>query len=301
MADSRVGYEEEDISMQSRYPHGLGWVPEYPDIRDYGPEQAGVRTLLERTGARATVRGKRKKAASPKSADLREWCSPVEDQGNIGSCTANAAVGLVEYYQKRAYGNYVDASRLFVYKVTRDLLHLTGDSGAFLRTAMKTLVVFGAPPEEYWPYKEADFDREPTAFCYSFAASYRAIQYYRHDNPSQTTVQMLASIKDYLASGHPSMFGFTVYNSIWDAEDGMIPYPSSSDRVAGGHAVVVVGYDDSVKIGSKKGALLIRNSWGKDWGDKGYGYLPYAYVEDGLADDFWSVISADWVDTGKFE
>jgi len=287
--------------MQSRYPHGLGWVPEYPDIRDYGPEQAGVRKLLERTAARTALRGKRKKNAAAKSVDLRSWCSPVEDQGNIGSCTANASVGIIEYYQKRAFGNYVDASRLFVYKVTRDLLHLTGDTGAFLRTAMKTLVVFGAPPEEYWPYKEADFDREPPAFCYSFAANYKAIQYYRHDDPSKTTAQMLDSIKSYLAAGHPSMFGFTVYNSIWEANDGMIPCPNSADRVAGGHAVVAVGYDDSVKIGSKKGALLIRNSWGKDWGEKGYGYLPYAYVEDGLADDFWSIISADWVDTGKFE
>jgi C1A family cysteine protease len=287
--------------MQGRYPHGLGWVPEYPDIRDYGPEHAGVRNLLERTAARSALRGKRKKTSSPKSVDLREWCSPVEDQGELGSCTANAAVGLVEYYQKRAGGNYIDASRLFVYKVTRELLHWTGDTGAFLRTAMKALVVFGAPPEEYWPYKEADFDREPPAFCYSFASNYKAIQYYRHDDPSQTPAHILESIKSYLASGHPAMFGFTVYNSMWDAQDGRIPYPTSNDRVAGGHAVVAVGYDDNIKIGSKKGALLIRNSWGKDWGEKGYGWLPYAYAEGGLADDFWSIISAEWVDTGKFD
>ena len=289
------------MHVHDRFPHGLGWVPEYPDIRDYVSEHEKVRPLLERTAARATLRTGRKKAVPPKTVDLREWCSPVEDQDSLGSCTANAAIGLVEYYQKRSFGTYVDASRLFVYKVTRNLLHWTGDTGAFLRTAMKALVVFGAPPEDYWPYTISDFDAEPPAFCYSFAANYKAIQYYRHDQASDSPEDVLASIKNHLAAGHPSMFGFTVYNSIWEAEDGKIPYPSATDRVTGGYAVVAVGYDDSIKIGSKKGALLVRNSWGKDWGKQGYGWLPYAYVEEGLADDFWSVISADWVDTGKFK
>jgi C1A family cysteine protease len=281
--------------------YGLGWVPEYPDHRDYLFDNEKIRPLLEKTAARTMFKRKAAKAAAlPKSTDLRKWCTPVEDQGSLGSCTANAAVGILEYYQNRAKGTYTDASRLFVYKTTRNLLKWKGDTGAFLRTAMKSLVLFGAPPEEYWPYKVGDFDVEPPAFCYSFASNYQALKYYRLDPPSTSGPQILKNVKKSLASGHPSMFGFTVYNSIWDAEDGEIPFPGANDRVAGGHAIVAVGYDDGKKVGSKTGALLIRNSWGKSWGDEGYGWLPYAYVEDELADDFWCVISAEWVDTGKF-
>ena len=103
------------------------------------------------------------------------YCSPVEDQGSLGSCTANAVVGIVEYFERRAYGKYIDASRLFLYKATRDLLHWTGDTGAYLRSTIGALALFGVPPEEYWPYKITNFDTEPTAFCYAFANDFRAI------------------------------------------------------------------------------------------------------------------------------
>jgi C1A family cysteine protease len=104
------------------------------------------------------------------------------------------------------------------------------------------------------------------------------------------------------------MFGFTVYNSITQADaTGKIPFPSSTDSIEGGHAVMAVGYDDTIKIkntkkGSKEttGAILIRNSWGKTWGDKGYGWLPYDYILNGLADDWWSLISKEWVETDQF-
>ena len=148
---------------------------------------------------------------------MRAWCSPVEDQGSLGSCTAQAGAGVVEYYENRAFGKYIDASRLFLYKVTRNLLHWTGDTGAFLRSTMGALVLFGAPPEEYWPYEISDFDIEPTAFCYAFAQNYQTIKYFRHDPPGTAKNILLNRIKSYLAAGHPSMFGFTVYSSISQA------------------------------------------------------------------------------------
>jgi len=184
------------------------------------------------------------------SADLRDWCSPVEDQESIGSCTANAGVGLVEYFERRAHGKHLDASRLFLYKVTRDLLHWTGDTGAFLRTTMEALALFGTPPEEYWPYIVANYDKDPSQFCFAFAQNYQAITYYRLDPQGISRPDLLARIKTNIAAGLPSMFGFTVYQSYSQSNGngGKFPLPTRSERVVGGHAVDAVGYDDTLKI-----------------------------------------------------
>jgi C1A family cysteine protease len=129
---------------------------------------------------------------------------------NLGSCTANAAVGVVEYFERRAYGKYIDASRLFVYKTTRDLLQVTGDTGAWLRNTMGALVLFGLPPEKYWPYNVPDFDKEPTCFVYAVADNYEAVKYFCHDSLGANVppATVLLTVKHYLAAGIPSMFGF---------------------------------------------------------------------------------------------
>ena len=294
----------------------MGWLPDYPDIRDVTFQservpsklqalgQPSVKQMLAKVGATTSA-----PAALPASVDLRPWCSPMEDQQTIGSCTAHAGVGLVEYFERRAFGKHLDASRLFLYKVTRNLLKWTGDTGAFLRSTMYALTLFGVPPEEYYPYNIADFDKEPSAFCYAFGQSYQAISYYRLDPPGTTRSNLLTQIKTYLANGLPSMFGFTVYSSISQANTngGKIPYPTPGERVLGGHAIDAVGYDDNLKIKNTNaggiettGALLIRNSWGTGWGSAGYGWLPYKYVLDGLATDWWSLIKSEWIDTGQF-
>ncbi|MBM3294120.1 MAG: cysteine protease [Candidatus Aminicenantes bacterium] len=322
----------------------FGWIPDVPDFRDFTERTPSVREILVPTGIALPAA-----APLPSSVSLRRFCSPVEDQRGLGSCTAQAGAGLIEYYERRAFGRHLDASRLFLYKVTRNLMKLKGDTGAYLRTTMGAMVLFGVPPEEYWPYTDSDdkFDREPPAFCYSFAQNYKTIQYYRHDPPNGSRSGGLLRVKTYLAAGHPAMFGFTVYSSIEAADErGAIPFPSGRDRILGGHAVVAVGYDDNIEIrnssagkpegngatgdgagrpgGGRKGgratagrrsasgpasrggaaattgALLIRNSWGRDWGDGGYGWLPYKYIEAGLAEDFWSVLKKDWIDTGLF-
>jgi C1A family cysteine protease len=161
---------------------------------------------------------------------------------------------------------------------------VTGDTGAFLRTAMQALVMFGAPPERYWPYNIARFDVEPPAFCYAFGANYQAIQYFKLDPPGTTPAQTLLNIKAYLAAGFPSMFGFPVYPEYdQPAAGGLIGYPGPNERSRGGHANVAAGYDDNLKIGNDTGALLVR------------------YVLQGLATDWWSMVSARWVDTGVFD
>jgi len=283
---------------------GMGWLPDYPDFRDYTVEQVSMKAMLTKAGAAV-----RRKVSLPTSADLRAWCSPIENQGSLGSCTANAGIGIVEYFERRAFGKHIDASRLFLYKVTRNMLHWTGDTGAFLRSTMGALALFGVPPEEYWPYVVADFDKEPPAFCFSFGQNYQAISYYRLDPPGTAKDVLLNQIKTNLAAGLPSMFGFTVYSSYTQgATTGKIPYPTRGEKIVGGHAIVAVGYNDGMKIkntnpgaAETKGALLFRNSWGTGWGSSGYGWLPYDYVLKGLAVDWWSLLKNEWIDTGAFK
>lgn len=287
----------------------MGWLPDYPDFRDYTEESEEIRAILKPT-TRVKGRGRKTKADSlPASVDLRQWCPPVEDQGMLGSCTAHAGVGIIEYYERKVHGRHIDASRLFLYKTTRNLMKAQGDTGAYLRSTMGAMILFGVPPEAYWPYTddEKDFDREPPAFTYAFAANYQTLKYFRHDPPKADAKELLKKIKTFLAKGHPAMFGFTVYNSIEQADKtGRIPYPSAKEKIEGGHAIVAVGYDDNMKIKNRygkvetQGALLIRNSWGKGWGEDGYGWLPYEYVYTGLAEDFWSILKKEWVDTEQF-
>jgi C1A family cysteine protease len=255
-----------------------GWLPDRPDTRDYTIEQIGFKTA----------------AALPASVDLRQWCSPIEDQGNIGSCTANAAVGLVEYMERRAHGRHVDHSRRFVYKMSRWLAGIEGDQGCYLHTTIGALRVYGTPPEMFWPYDEAAFDVMPGPEVFGLADDYQPIEYARIDENGKAPVQILADIKAVLSAGHCAIFGFTCYESLQRARGGVIPYPAPGERVVGGHAVMACGYDDA------REALLIRNSWGADWGDSGYGWLPFRYVTDGLAVDFWTITSQSWIDSKQF-
>lgn len=295
----------------------FGWLPDYPDFRDYTVYntnislkslKSGVKNSVNQIAEKIGLIGKEQKKL-PKVVDLRQWCSPIKNQEQLNSCTANAAAGLIEYFEKKAFGTYINCSRLFLYKATRNLLQKRGDYGAYIRTTMMAMVLFGAVPEKYWKYDIEKFDDEPDAFCYSYAQNYQTAQYFRLDPNGIKKDELLKQIKINLAASVPSMFGFTVYSSITDADrqEGKIPFPSESDKVEGGHAVVAVGYDDEVTITNiennikTKGAILIRNSWGTEWGDNGYGWLPYDYVLKGLAVDWWTIIENEWVDTGNFK
>lgn len=270
-----------------------------PDIRDFrlalNSENPTVSRLVTQLYATLTT-------SLPSIVDLRQWCPPIVDQGNLGSCTANAAAGLYGYYEKIANGKLFIPSRLFTYKTTRNLMGETGDSGAYLRDTIKSMAAFGSPPESYYGYDISVFDEEPSTFHYALAQNYQAVKYVRIDSaPGASKVSLLQSIKAALYKKQAIMFGFTVYESYTQADnDGCFPFPGPKEQVIGGHAMMITGYDDLKVIGSTTGAFCIRNSWGDSWGESGYGWLPYAYVMAGIADDFWTLTKTEWLDLEVF-
>jgi len=287
---------------------GTGWLPPLPDLRDYTEEHPDIAEMIKNLRISAA-----KKAAPspPAKVDLRKWCSEIENQKSLGSCTAHAAIGIVEYFEIRAFARHIEGSRLFVYKTTRNLMGVVGDTGAWLRNTMGALALCGVPPEKYWPYtdKKPDFDKEPPSFVYAVADNYEALRYFCHDPLGKNVPpeEVLERVKLFLAAGIPSMFGFFGFPSFgYSSIKGGIPYPCPGEQAQWGHAIVAVGYDDSMKIKNTmcnketKGAFLIRNSWGTTWGDNGYGWLPYDYVLNKLALDFWSLLRMEWVDTKQF-
>ena len=293
---------------ETREQVGTGWKPDPPDLRDYTIDHAAIATLLDKTKLLKFAKASSPLPKTVTSVDLRQYCSPIEYQANLGSCTAHAAMGIIEYYENRVFNRYTDGSRLFVYKTTRELMGWTGDTGANLRNVMGALVLFGVPPERFWPYDVAKFDVEPSAFVYELAARYAALRYVRHDSVGKTPAAALAEVKAFLTAGLPSMFGFYGFPSCNSADvKGAFPYPGANEHAIWGHAVAAVGFDDHLKIKNlvsgqvTTGALLIRNSWGTAWGNAGYGWLPYDYVLNRYALDFWTLLQMSWMQTGGFD
>ncbi len=311
------------VDPSGRRSVGLGWLPDLPDRRDWPYEAMRERAAerLERAAGKKLTVAKRSRlgfahlGALPGHVDHRDsgWLPAVEDQGVIGSCTAQAVVGMMEFLMRRVHADHVDLSRLFLYKVTRKLLGFTGDTGAYIRSTIKASRVFGVPPESQWPYDEDRFEEDPGAYLYAYAANFKSTMFARLDDYNATGAETLERIKGAIADGNCAAFGFPVYRSIRTPRNwlGEVPYPRAHDALEGGHAVLGVGYDDELEVESRDddqnpgvnrpGAILFRNSWGTGWGDDGYGYLPYAYVEDQLAVDWWTVYNTDWVNEALFE
>ncbi len=216
----------------------------------------------------------------PQKVDLRAGCPPVEDQGQLGSCTANAMVGNLEFLMKKAGLPVMDLSRLFIYYNERAMEGTVNeDSGAAIRDGVKSLVKLGVCPEKIWPYDIAKFTMKPTAACYKSAADHQVTSYHR--------ITGLLQMRQCLAEGYPFIFGFTVYSAFESkavAKTGVLNLPGKGEKDVGGHAVCAVGYDDTAQ------RVLVRNSWAANWGMGGYFTMPYDYISNpNLADDFWTL------------
>lgn len=254
-----------------------GWLPDLPDHRDH---------MFAAPLARL--------AAMPSKVDLRRQCPPVYNQGQIGSCTANAIAAAIEFDRLKQKLADFTPSRLFIYYNERSMEHsVATDSGAQIRDGIKSVNNLGACDEMEWAYDDTPADpdtnlwphgakptQKPPSKCYFDALKHKAVTYRR-------LMQDLAQMRGCLSAGYPFVFGFTVYTAFESssvAKTGTVNLPSSHEHVLGGHAVMAVGYDDNAQ------RFIVRNSWGTKWGMKGYFTIPYAYLLSAkLASDFWTI------------
>lgn len=239
----------------------FGWKPDTPDERDF------------------KFSSSMPKKALPKKVDLRSQQSPVYNQLSLGSCTANAICAQYDHKNFQSDGKFVKPSRLFLYYNERAMEGtINEDAGAYIRNGIKSAASTGICPEALYPYNVEIFSNKPSEECYIEAEKFQILSYERISN--------LLQLKQALADGHTVSFGFWVYDNFMSdsvAKTGMMKMPRRTDKMTGGHAVLAVGYDDKTR------KVIVKNSWGTEWGDDGYFYMPYSYVKEGLTDDFWVI------------
>lgn len=249
-------------TLEGKY--NLQWKPDKLDARDY--------------------KYKLTPKVAPNVVDLRSYCSPVENQGNLGSCTGQAIAGAIELLNKRN-GKYNDISRLFIYYYERLLIGTVNyDSGAYIRDGIKATNHYGASLETYWPYDVKKFRLEPVVEAKNDALNRKVTRYER--------ITSFDGCIDALSNGYPIVMGFNVYQSFMSvsvSRTGNMPYPNTKrEKLLGGHAVLLVGYDKKRKV------FIARNSWGDRWGERGYFYMPFAVVTNtSMSGDFWIIKSVN--------
>ena len=238
--------------------HKYGWLPDKKDFRD----------LMYKAPSKIEV---------PSVVDLRLYLPPIFNQESLGSCVLNALGNAHLYCQLRQDGgvNFIP-SRLFGYYNARDLKN--ADTGCYIRDAAKKIGKYGICPEAMWPYDISKFSKKPPKNCYKEAKKHQAISYWRLS-------ENIKQLQKCLAEGFPVVLGITLYESFESnqvAQTGVVPFPESNESELGGHAVLIVGYDVN------KAKFIGMNSWGEDWGDKGFFYIGFNYIQE-LSSDWWTI------------
>lgn len=258
----------------------FGWKRDLTDYRDFKysahPDMQGPLSILQ-------------------AVDLRSKMPPIDDQGQAGSCVANASVGNLEYLELIDLvshfkgpevfdaSQYEQLSRMFVYANARIYDgDLDQDNGTQLRSAVMTLKQYGVCEESLWPYDLSQkLFTAPSTQAYEQGKQHLILTAHKIDNTQ------MSQMTQCLAQGYPFIFGITVYSSFMSndvASTGIVPMPVSNDSVEGGHALCCVGFDNETK------QFIVRNSWGTNWGLQGYCMIPYSYLTNSeLASDFWTI------------
>lgn len=267
------------IRSQEKSPKGFkkmtiqrkfGWIPDIPDQRDF--------PITRLFGV----------VAPPKpNVDLRSVCPPVYNQGNLGSCTAQAIAGVIQFDQmKQKLAEQFTPSQLFIYYNERVLEGTVNvDAGAYLRDGIKTVNQSGVCPNGDWPYVISRFKKAPPQKAYDHAKAHPAVSYFR--------IEAEEDMKLCLSEGFPFVFGFAVYDSFMKVgNNGIVKMPNTKEKLLGGHAVMVVGYNNTeyTILGCPSNYFIVRNSWGSGWGRSGYCFMPATYLSNSnLSSDFWTI------------
>ena len=240
------------------------------------------------------------RAESTDCVDLRlddDAClfSEVDDQGVLHSSTEFACLALVEYFERCALGRTFEGSPRFLYEMTRgpDQRH----SSPGIRTTIKAMLRYGTPPETLHPYTDQPASQPTDLRLLSFTSTVSNAVYFRLDPPQQDPAKTLRLLKSFLSAGFPVIFGFAVPFSISKKAD--VELRPMFDSYRGGQTVLAVGFDNSRR--RKDGSLLFRNSWETQWGDNGYGWLPYTFLEQQCARDLWTFVRPEWLDPSEFD
>lgn len=248
--------------MTSEERNISGWLKQPPDERDYQLYAYRPDLLAVDLPASVDLRG----ANQP----------PIQNQGSLGSCVAWACVRAYRYAQRKTGLPDFDGSELFTYYGARVLggFPVNQDTGSYLRDGIKTLAQNGNAAEATWPYNVSKFAEQPTVEAYGNAQLHQATRYLAVPN-------MEPSVKQVLASGYPVVFGIPIYQN-FPMQNGVETIPEPQGQVIGGHAMAVVGYDDTRR------AYLLANSWSDGWGVSGFAWMSYSYFTS-QATDLWMI------------
>jgi hypothetical protein len=275
-------------------PSGQGWLRDQPDFRDLTLATPSIRELLSKLKRRRAGRN----AKPPATVDLTEYLVPSPPAGDRMT-TVDATLAIIQYFERRAYGHVLEGSAAFLDYNARRLANTPRGGGLSLRTTLRAVARFGSLPRQFERPAAAGEAYEPTPFDYGFRGEIGGILYVRLDPPGRTGAEVLRTVKSFVAAGFACLCGASLGST--PAVDGDFSFPTIADAVTGGTALVVCGYDDDHRIRSSHGSLLVRTSLGSTFGRGGVGRLPYRFVEEGLACDFWTLVKPHWLTVGELE
>jgi hypothetical protein len=202
----------------------------------------------------------------------------------------------VAYYERRCRGQVFEPSWLFLHQMAKVLARQADGGCPSVRLTLKALSRFGLPPGDLGPSVSGQSGPSPAAYLFSFAREFADLVYFRLDHSLTSGAELLTAVKEFLAAGFALAFGSAVFGTA--GPGGHVPFPSAYDAARGGATFACVGYDDKVRIHSERGALRVRSPWGPAWGESGLGWMPYRFLIERFACDFWTVVRPDWIAEG---